>query len=135
VIGALKVDAAIRARSVVALLSSTDGAADGVKKLDRLAKGVYGEHDASIVRINLFSSRQLDLALGRSNVIHAALNAGPASTAFLVKVARLTDYRASETFPAAAPAEADEGLATSATAEQSDIQAGVTGFTHERNEQ
>ncbi len=40
-------------------------------------------------RINLFSSRQLDLALGRANVIHAALNAGEASAAFLAKVARL----------------------------------------------
>jgi len=120
VAGALKVDAAIRARTVVALLQSTDGAADGVRKLDRLAKGVYGEHDAAIIRINLFSSRQLDLALGRSNVIHAALNAGPASTAFLVKVARLIEYRASEAFPATVETEADEGLAASATAEQSE---------------
>jgi hypothetical protein len=120
VAGALKVDAAIRARTVVALLQSTDGAADGVGKLDRLAKGVYGEREATIERINLFSSRQLDLALGRSNVIHAALNAGPASTAFLVKVARLMEYRASEAFPTTGKTEADEGLAASAIAEQSE---------------
>ena len=120
VAGAMKVDAAIRARTVVAILQSAEGAADGVRKLDRLAKGVYGEREAEIIRINLFSSRQLDLALGRSNVIHAALNAGPASTAFLVKLARLMEYRASEAFPAAVETEADEGLAASATAEQSE---------------
>jgi predicted RNA-binding protein YlxR (DUF448 family) len=120
VTGAMKVDAAIRARTVVALVSAKDGAADGARKLDRLVRGVYGEQEAQIVRINLFSSRQLDLALGRSNVIHAALNAGPASAAFLAKVARLMEYRAGEAFTAAAETEADEGVAASATAERSD---------------
>jgi len=120
VAGALKVDAAIRARTIVALLQAADAALDGARKLDRLAKGVYGENETAIARINLFSSRQLDLALGRSNVIHAALNAGPASTAFLVKVARVIEYRASEAFPATAETEVDGGLAASATAEQSE---------------
>jgi len=34
--------------------------------------------------------------LGRSNVIHAALNAGQASAAFLFKTARLVRYRAGD---------------------------------------
>ncbi len=120
VAGALKVDAAIRARAVAAIVQSTDGAVDGVRKLDRLAKGVYGDQDAAIPRINLFPSRQLDLALGRPNVIHAALKVGPASTAFLVKVARLLEYRASEAMSATVETEADESFAASATAEQSE---------------
>ena len=119
VAGALKVDSAIRARTVVALLNATDGAADGARKLDRLVRGVYGEEHAATPRINLFSSRQLDLALGRSNVIHAALVAGPASTAFLAKVARLREYRSSEAFPATAETEADEALTEAASAGQS----------------
>jgi hypothetical protein len=36
----------------------------------------------------------LDLALGRSNVIHAALLAGPESETFLARAARLDRFRA-----------------------------------------
>jgi hypothetical protein len=36
----------------------------------------------------------LDLALGRANVIHAALRKGAASDAFLAKCRRLAHYRA-----------------------------------------
>jgi hypothetical protein len=35
----------------------------------------------------------LDLALGRTNVIHAALAGGPACKAFLTRCQRLTLYR------------------------------------------
>jgi len=94
--GAMKVESAIRARAVVAVLQAEDGSADGAAKLERLVRGVYGERQAQVARINLFTSRQLDLALGRSNVIHAALNAGQASAAFLFKTARLVRYRAGD---------------------------------------
>ena len=39
------------------------------------------------------TSEQLDLALGRSNVIHAALLAGPASKTFLSRSQILVRYR------------------------------------------
>jgi hypothetical protein len=45
-------------------------------------------------RIELFASAQLDLALGRANVIHAALRKGAASGAFLARCRRLALYRA-----------------------------------------
>jgi uncharacterized protein len=35
----------------------------------------------------------LDLALGRSNVIHAALLAGPESETFLARISRLERFR------------------------------------------
>jgi hypothetical protein len=41
----------------------------------------------------LFDSDQLDLALGRSNVIHAALLAGQASENFLSRVRDLERFR------------------------------------------
>ena len=97
VVGATKVEAAIRAGGVAGLIHAADGAPDGTFKLDRLLKGVLGERAQTVARINLFESHQLDLALGRTNVIHAALNAGPATTAFLAKVARLTLYRSGAT--------------------------------------
>ncbi len=109
--GAMKVEACIRERSVAALLQASEGAPDGVSKIDRLVRGVYGADDGKVVRINLFASRQLDLALGRSNVIHAALKAGPASAAFLVKVARLVQYRAGDASAAKADTHAVVGFA------------------------
>ena len=39
----------------------------------------------------------IDLALGRSNVVHAALLAGPASAAFLARYARLERFRTGDT--------------------------------------
>ncbi len=92
VAGAAKVEAALRSGRVVALIHAREGAADGIAKLDRLARGLGGR----IATINLFESARLDLALGRTNVIHAALHAGSASAAFLAKVARLTAYRSGE---------------------------------------
>ena len=89
VAGSAKVESAIRAGRVVALIHAREGMPDGIEKLDRLARGLSQAN----VTINLFESSQLDLALGRSNVIHAALHAGPASAAFLAKFARLTAYR------------------------------------------
>ncbi|MFZ2107976.1 MAG: RNA-binding protein [Roseiarcus sp.] len=96
-IGGAKVEAAIRAanskRNLAALIQASDGARDGASKLQKLLDGVLGDLGESVARINLFDSRRLDLALGRTNVIHAALTAGPASAAFLAKVARLILYR------------------------------------------
>jgi uncharacterized protein len=92
VAGAAKVEAALRSGRVVALIHAREGAQDGIEKLDRRARG-FG---LTVATINLFESARLDLALGRTNVIHAALHAGPASAAFLAKVARLTAYRSGE---------------------------------------
>lgn len=106
VAGAAKVEAAIAAGSVVALIHAADGAADGASKLERSLRSRLGETAGAVRRINLFPSRQLDLALGRTNVIHAALNAGEASVAFLAKVARLSQYRASGDAPKTAAVDA-----------------------------
>jgi uncharacterized protein len=43
--------------------------------------------------IDMFSGVQLDLALGRSNVIHAALVTGPESATFLARSLRLARFR------------------------------------------
>ena len=131
--GTAKVESAIRAGGLAALMHAKDGSRDGAGKLDRLLKGVEGERADQTARINVFDSGQLDLALGRTNVIHAALNAGPASTAFLAKVARLTRYRSGNSeIPLATAA----GGAPRMDADTSHSRAaGVTGTTHERNEQ
>ena len=85
-----------RARSPVrALIHASDGAADGIRKLNALI-GQNRKDDgkeAEIPIVNVLTSEQLDLALGRSNVIHAALLAGPASDTFLSRSQLLVRYR------------------------------------------
>ena len=96
VAGAFKVDSAIEANEVVALIQASDGAADGAAKRARALSAKLGPEANAIARLDIFSSRQLDLALGRANVIHAALKHGAASSAFLARADRLRRYRGGE---------------------------------------
>ena len=80
---------------VRALIHASDGAADGIRKLDALVRQKSGINDESnpFPVVTALTSEQLDLALGRSNVIHAALLAGPASKTFLSRSQILVQYR------------------------------------------
>ena len=116
VAGAFKVEAAIASGKVVGLIHASDGSVDGALKLDRQLRSLEGEA-AAAPRINIFASRQLDLALGRTNVIHAALIAGEASIAFLAKAERLTQFRTGVATPSApAAASVDAGAAAAPSA-------------------
>jgi hypothetical protein len=85
--------------SVQALIHAADGANDGIRKLDALARQNAGQSvgngagTAEFPIITALTSAELDLALGRSNVIHAALLAGPASKTFLSRSQILVRYR------------------------------------------
>jgi predicted RNA-binding protein YlxR (DUF448 family) len=103
VAGFSKVEAALKARggrnTVQALIHAADGAADGIRKLDTLLGqnnlqniAILGE-STRIPVITVLTSLELDLALTRSNVIHAALLAGPASKTFLSRSQTLVRYR------------------------------------------
>jgi uncharacterized protein len=103
VAGFSKVEAALTERrsrnTVQALIHAADGAADGIRKLDALLGqnvGVEGE-STRIPVVTVLTSVELDLALGRSNVIHAALLAGPASKTFLSRCQTLVRYRMADT--------------------------------------
>lgn len=94
-----KVEDAIAGGEVAALLHARDGAADGIRKLDaRLAAAMRenGAIPADLPVIRLLSSAELDLALGRTNVVHAALLAGPASRTFLARWRTLDRFGASD---------------------------------------
>ncbi|RBP03253.1 hypothetical protein DFR50_1456 [Roseiarcus fermentans] len=92
--GAFKVDAAIAAGGLAALIQAADAAADGAAKREQALRSRLGEAAAAVARIKLFSSRQLDLALGKANVVHAALKSGAAASAFLARAERLRRFRA-----------------------------------------
>jgi predicted RNA-binding protein YlxR (DUF448 family) len=95
VAGFAKVEAALRQREAAALIHASDGAADGIRKLDAIIRQNPGNSDESheIPVIGTLTSEQLDLALGRSNVIHAALLAGSAGKTFLSRSQILVRYR------------------------------------------
>jgi uncharacterized protein len=98
--GFARVEAAIASGGpVAALIRARDAGEDGGRKLAaafgrRQEDGVKGGAEGKIVKA--FTSSQLDLALGRLNVVHAALLAGRASEAFLVRWRLLEDFRADD---------------------------------------
>jgi hypothetical protein len=90
-IGFANVEKALARAPIVAVLNAAEAAADGVRKL---TAAVRRRADiAEIAVFDAFTSAQLDLALGRSNVVHAALLAGPESETFLARSARLERFR------------------------------------------
>jgi uncharacterized protein len=95
-VGAFKVEAAMAKGGIAALIQASDGAADGAAKMQQALRRRLGEEASGVARVDLFASSQLDLALGKANVIHAALRAGAATTAFLERAGRLLRYRESE---------------------------------------
>ena len=99
VAGAFKVESAIEGGHAAALIQASDGASDGAKKLAGALRRRFGETAATIPQISVFSSSHLGLALGKPNVIHAALKCGAATSAFLARAERLRRYRANEAYP------------------------------------
>jgi predicted RNA-binding protein YlxR (DUF448 family) len=90
VAGFTKVSGALAAGRVVALIHAPEAAADGVAGLAAAARR-SGAPMPPIVRE--LPADQLDLAFGRTNVIHAALLAGPASKHALTRIRALAAYR------------------------------------------
>ena len=97
-----KVETALKERrsrnAVRALIHARDGAADGIRKLDALLgqnAGIEGDSER-IPIVTVLTSAELDLALTRSNVIHAALLAGPASKTILSRSQTLVRYRSAD---------------------------------------
>jgi len=99
VTGFMKVSEALdggrKATNVGVLLHAADAGADGVAKLDGAARRATMATGREIARIDSLPGVQLDLALGRANVVHAALLAHPTSAGFLARVRRLEGWRAS----------------------------------------
>lgn len=92
--GFAKAATALAHEHVIALLHAVEASPDGVRKLDAIAHRQGREQGAETPPvIEFLTSAQLDLALGRANVIHAALLAGPASDTFLSRSRRLQRYR------------------------------------------
>jgi len=89
--GFAKVEARIASGAVSALIHASDGAADGRRKLGQALRRQFGAQGRP--EIEDFATEELDSALGRGNVVHAALGSGPAAKVFLASCRRLALYR------------------------------------------
>jgi predicted RNA-binding protein YlxR (DUF448 family) len=108
--GFAKVEAAVDRDNVLALIHASDAAADGKRKLDAALHRSTCEKPREIAVIDAFTGSQLDLALTRPNVVHAALLAGPGSETFLARVLRLERFRNSpDAVSAHAPTDGAQG--------------------------
>jgi hypothetical protein len=92
--GFSQVETALKRDTVVAVLHAEEAAPDGIKKLDSALRQSRQSGSAKIIRI--LTTAQLDLALGRPNVIHAALLAGRASETFMARLRRLERFRSGQ---------------------------------------
>lgn len=106
--GFAKVEAAIAGEDVAGLIHASDGGEDGIRKLGQSLRRRLGEEAAGVPRVMLFTSLQLDLALGRMNVIHAALLAGGPSNNFLARCTALEVFRSGDATGRRPPAPVNE---------------------------
>jgi uncharacterized protein len=94
--GFSKVEAAIGRGLIAGLIQARDAAPDGLRKIDQALKRRYGAQASRIPVSRALDSVDLDLALGRSHVIHAALLDGPASRACMARFRILERYRGTD---------------------------------------
>ncbi len=116
VTGFTKVEAAIEAGKVISLIQAFDAADDGVERLQRKYRAVSEARGRRAMLTRHFGIDDLSMALGRSNVVHAALTEGGQARAFLRDSLRLERFRQNEETPSAPvpaiAAGAQSGLST-----------------------
>lgn len=88
-----KVAEGIKTGKAVALVHASDAGEDGCEKLDRLYAGAVQEGHRGKKPVASFNREQLSLALGRPNVVHAALKNGVPAGNFLAAAVRLDRFR------------------------------------------
>lgn len=91
--GFTKVDTAITAGQPVALLHANDASSDGSEKLDRRFSAMCRDLGRPAIKLTYLTNDEMSLALGRANVVHAALTMGGAAHHLLRQAERLGTYR------------------------------------------
>lgn len=94
--GFSNVDQCIEDAERVVLLQAADGSEDGRGKLARKYRAICEAKSATPILVNDFGIEQISLAIGRPNVVHAALNRGRVTDAFVCAAARLGRFRSDE---------------------------------------
>jgi hypothetical protein len=93
VAGFAKIEAEVTAGTAMALLHAVEAASDGREKLDRRFKAMAASGGREAAIVACLTIEQMSLALGRANVVHAALQEGGAARRVLAETERLTRFR------------------------------------------
>ncbi|TKT74924.1 RNA-binding protein [Aquamicrobium sp. LC103] len=110
-LGATKVESAVRGGKAMLVLHAVEASPDGVRKMTQARRAVAYAGGPDIPAYKLFSEAELGLALGATNVIHAAVLAGDTGKAVLKRMVALDRYRGGtpeDRLDVAATGEADD---------------------------
>ena len=88
--GNAKVESALEAQTVRALVHACDAGEDGIRKLSQVVHRL--NQSKMIKEYRLFTSEELDNALGRGNTVHLGVLSGDAGALFLRMAKRYADY-------------------------------------------
>ncbi|WP_442579684.1 RNA-binding protein [Mesorhizobium sp. ASY16-5R] len=92
-LGAAKVDNAVRSGEALCVTHAMDASQDGVRKITQARRATAHLGGPEIHAYKLFSEAELSLALGGTNVIHAAVLAQEAGKAAEKRLMALDRYR------------------------------------------
>lgn len=93
VLGAEKVEAAVRKSEAAFVLHASEAAADGIRKIGQARHALRLSRGLEPPAFTLFGEAEMSLAFGATNVIHAAVLAGDGSRSSLQKAQALLTYR------------------------------------------
>ncbi|WP_254492824.1 RNA-binding protein [Bartonella sp. B1099] len=93
VMGATKVDAAIRSGQVILVLHAKESTEDGKRKIAQAIHTIQQQTNRTIKTISLFTSDEMRMAFGSNPVMHAALLDTKAAEGFLKTTYKLISYR------------------------------------------
>ena len=92
-LGATKVEASVRSGAALLVLHAAEASEDGVRKIAQARRATVHSGGPEIMAYKLFSEQELGLALGGTNVIHAAVLAGDAGRSAEKRMVALDRYR------------------------------------------
>ncbi|MCZ2203392.1 RNA-binding protein [Bartonella sp. A05] len=93
VMGATKVDAAIRSGRVALVLHAQEAAEDGKRKIAQAIHAIKQKTNQDVKTISLLTSDEMSMAFGANPVIHAALLNTKAADGSLKTIYKLVSYR------------------------------------------
>ena len=119
VTGFTNVDQRLESGDELVLIQAHDASSDGRDRLARKFRAICSATGSEPLTVDLFSVEQISLAIGRTNVVHAAVNREAASRGFAEACGRLMQFRADDR--PKVPAEAASEFGESPSEQANDV--------------
>ncbi len=121
-LGAAKVEGAVRSGTAALVLHAVEASEDGVRKIANARRATVHAGGPDIPAYKLFSEAELGLALGGTNVIHAAVLADGAGRSVLKRVVALDRFRGGSPDEAITVAAAADAIGSAGNAAAEDTE-------------